>query len=253
MSTCFGRKAAFLALGLVAALAPGLAAASEVSVGLAYRFYVGSVKVGKATVTANFAGDSYWIKAAASTTGAAGFMFDAEMTMRAEGVIADGVAQPAVFTLDMTGGKKPQDVTVRYLGNRPDEIFAEPPFQKRSYEIDPKRQLDTVDPLSAGILAVLTASRRGGDVCRLTMPIFDGRRRYDLVLEGREDTGRDRGQPTVDCRARFRRLGGFKPKHMRLPDYTFVVRARIRPDGIAIPLRAWGDTPFGSAIATIRD
>lgn len=245
--------AALLGFAAASTAAPARADAPLRNYGAAFRLYVGGVKVGKANVVARFDGERYWVRTVATATGAAGFFFDAEVESVAEGVVLagrTGVA-PESFRLDMLSGEKPQDVFIRYADNRPAEIIAEPPFTPKPYELDPSRQVGALDPISAGVLAVLSAGRRAGE-CRLALPIFDGRRRYDILLEGVADRGREDGMASVDCRARFRRVGGFKPKYMKLPDIPFTVRAVLREDGSATPIRAWGDTPFGTVIASLR-
>lgn len=241
------------AVGLGALFAPSPEAEAETATfGPAYKFYVGGVLVGKATLTAQYDADSYRIRADASTTGAVGWFLKATFSTEAEGALARDKILPAFFRLDTLAAKKPQDVSMTYdKRGAPAEVLAEPPFDPRPWQIDPKRQTGTIDPMSAGVDAAL-GPLSGADICKRRFPIYDGRRRYDFVLEGKLKERERDGFPTVDCKGRFKRVAGFKPKFMAKPDYVFTVRFRMLPNGVALPIRAWADTDFGAAIAVIR-
>lgn len=257
-----GRALGAAALGLAAALigVPAPAPAAEPTpIGLAYRFYVGGLLIGKAVIHGEVRADGYEINSAVSTSGAASWFVKAELTTRSAGSVEtgpDGLAlRPAVFELDTLSGDDVQDVTVLYGPTAPKSVTADPPFKPKAYEIDPTEQTDTVDPIAAGLLGALLA--RGvadaARICDARLPIFDGRRRYDLILDGVDRELFEGGTRLLDCRARWRRVGGFKEKHMRRPDYEFTLRVRLEPNGLATPVRAWGSTPFGGAVAVLRE
>jgi hypothetical protein len=241
-----------IAAAIVAGCAAPLSASATDSkaIELAYNVFTGGLPIGKATVTVRFDDNAYSVVSKASTIGAVRWFYKAAIASDTAGKIDGNTVIPTQFTLDTLAGKKAQDVSVRYKDGVPNAVWADPPFQKRSYQIDPRAQIDTLDPLSAVVLAILKGAE--SDICSVRLPIYDGRRRYDVLFEGQIAEEMVNGVKYIDCAARWRRIGGFKAKHMAKPDYTFTVRMRIDPDGITIPVRAWASTAFGGAIVVLR-
>jgi hypothetical protein len=73
-----------------------------------------------------------------------------------------------------------------------------------------------MDPLSAGLIYVGgTGDVVTPDVCRRTVPIFDGRQRYDLTLafKGMQQVKADKGYegPVVVCMVVYQPLAGHRP------------------------------------------
>lgn len=250
--------AAALAAAIVGAPAPAVAAEAT-PIGLSYRFYVGGVLIGKAVVFGEVHEDRYVVHSSVSTSGAASWFVRAELTTRSEGAVEPGpngpALRPSLFELDTIAGDDVQDVSVLYGPDAPATVTADPPFRPKAYAVDPTKQTNTVDPIAAGVMGALLGrgATEPAAICDARLPIFDGRRRYDLILEGVDRETVEDGARLIDCRARWRRVGGFKDKHMRLPDYVFTVRVRLGADGLATPIKAWGSTPFGGAVAVLRD
>jgi hypothetical protein len=99
-------------------------------------------------------------------------------------------------------------VEIAYADDGAVQARVEPPSTEEAREIVPEAlRQGTVDPLTATLAAL-----DGG--CRGTVPVFDGRRRYDLRLEDRGaatvETGRGMYDgPAQRCHAVVAPLGGF--------------------------------------------
>jgi hypothetical protein len=236
----------------VAMLAPPLAQPAQASerVALDYRFYLGGILIGKASIAAAVEGEAYRLDTNVRSDGVVGWFYDVTVNGVAEGLRdARAKLRPALFRFNSVAEGKKFDLDMRYAGDAPSEIKAEPPFQPRHYAIDPTQQRGALDPMSA-IVAALFPDKTA-PLCNRTFPIFDGRRRYDVSLEGVISEKTEGGATVIECKGRWKRVGGFKPKHMRKPDYLFTVRFSRDSAGQVLPIRAWTDTEFGAAMAML--
>ena len=103
----------------------------------------------------------------------------------------------------------------------------------------------TVDPLTA-VLAINHEITRAGS-CDVRMPIFDGRRRYDLVLadEGLEGAAVTAEGGVRRCRIDLLKIAGFPSREAARPDHG---RAWVQAQGEgepALPVRIEFDTKWG--------
>lgn len=245
-------KGLLIAAGVFAGAAttPALAESNE-RMALDYRFYLGGVLIGKASIAAALEDASYRLDTNVRSDGVVGWFYDVTVSGFAEG-FRDTKARvtPASFKFNSVAEGKKFDLDMSYANDAPDEIKAEPPFQPRHYEIDPRAQRGALDPMSA-IVAALFPDRKAS-LCNRKFPIFDGRRRYDISLEGVKSEKQTDIGTLIECKGRWKRVGGFKPKHMRKPDYIFTVEFMKEKSGRTLPVRAWTDTDFGAAMATLR-
>lgn len=263
-AAAFATAAALLAAP--AALAPTAAAAKSVAIpadqpvtkDLKYKLYVGGVLIGKIDVRATLRADGYAMQANMKTDGVAGWFLEAAARVVGEGrrVAAKTKREkerltPESFLVKSVYGGKPQDVDMRFTDGAPSSVVAEPPFKKKWYEIDPTQQGGSLDPVAAAAAALLPSI--AGEPCNRVLPIFDGRRRYDIrvgkqvaVKEG------ENGVKIVECDASVKRVAGFKKKYLKKPPYPFKARFIIEPNGMTTPQRVWAETDFGAAVAVLR-
>ncbi len=248
-------KGAFTSALIAASLFAGVSAAPSGAeagerVALDYRFYLGGILIGKASIAAALDEASYRLDTNVRSDGVVGWFYDVTVNGAAEG-LRDAKAKltPASFRFKSIAEGKKFDLDMNYANNAPDEVKAEPPFQPRHYEIDPKQQRGALDPMSAIVAALFPD--RSAPLCDRKFPIFDGRRRYDVSLEGVLSEKQDGDATLIECKGRWKRVGGFKPKHMRKPDYIFTVRFSRDKAGQVLPVRAWTDTEFGAAMASL--
>jgi hypothetical protein len=102
-------------------------------------------------------------------------------------------------------------VEIDYRDDGTVEIFSDPPFDGEEPVGEDLRR-STIDALTATLIAVRAPAL--GERCAGILPVFDGRRRYDLFLhdlgEHRLDPDRHRAYagPAHHCRAIVRSLGG---------------------------------------------
>ena len=241
---------------IVAAGLAGAPAQAEIKLGsqpksasYAYKFYVGGILIGKANFDARLGDGDYFTEGFLKTDGVSNWFVAATVAAQARGRIGSKLSPKQ---LDVSGKTEKVDwkMVIGYDGDAPSNVSSHPPFKKKSYEIDPRKQGGALDPMSA-LIATL-APTKSGTPCRRTIPIFDGRKRYDIVFGKQTFKGKSKtGHRTFVCEARWKRVGGFKPKMMRKDDVTFTARFEVR-DGLTVPVKVWGETEFGDAVAILK-
>jgi hypothetical protein len=100
--------------------------------------------------------------------------------------------------------------------------------------------------------------------CNVTLPVFDGRRRYDVEIKKEKDTvvsmdnGLYKGHALL-CQINYRQLAGFKPKVIKegasfptISAWVVTFPSAVAGRDYVIPLRVWAETSYGviAAVAT---
>lgn len=235
--------AALAALGGQAAEQPQTA--KPVPVDFVYDLFLGGIKAGELTMTARYQGDRYTAKSVMRTAGIVGRVYKAAFTAETEGRLTEAGMVPNRFAADSRMKKKRQALEMVYNGAVPSTITAQPEFIPKPWQIEPSAQTGTLDPISAALSAL--APTPIDQVCNKTVEVFDGRKRYAVDLGAPVKEGE-----RTRCPAKYRRVAGFKPKMLRKPDFPFNIWFVERGDGLAHVLRAAGESPFGLAVALMR-
>jgi len=152
-----------------------------------------------------------------------GLMIDAHGHGRSVGTTGD---LPDTYTQHVVSFRSDRTVELGFTGDpatgrrvHDKEVFSDASLAARDAENVPDlpetQRQGTMDPIAA----VLTLGRRAiaGDR-KFTLPVYDGRRRFDLAVEilGHAKHGLN-GHPTetIDAVAIVHPIGGFKPYHLR--------------------------------------
>jgi hypothetical protein len=139
-----------------------------------------------------------------------------EGTLEAHGLVKDGALSPTEFTAKTKSDGDNADIRMVLDGGAVKDLDAStpPPSEDRVPLTDAHRQ-GVTDPLSA----VMIASAGNGDVlsadaCKRTLPVFDGRRRFDLALSYKrmDKVKADKGYdgPVVVCAVTFKAIAGHR-------------------------------------------
>lgn len=231
---------------LAAAVILLAAAARADSFEATYDVWLGGLRGAEVTLSVARDADGYAAEARMRAVGLAGFLLPAEATAQARG--GSGPDGPAPRRFEAVGafGGRPQVVEMTFDGGPAVTLRADPPLRARDYDPDLSRMGDALDPLSAAVAALAPVPE--GEACGRTLSVFDSRRRVDLALgpAKRLEDGRLR------CEGLYRRVAGFKARHMRRPDHPFTVWWSVE-DGRARFERAQAPTPLGHAVALRRD
>lgn len=127
---------------------------------------------------------------------------------------------------------------------------------KSGRETTDEQRRGSYDPLTASIVALLTRA----DPCAGPLPIFDGRRRFDLLIDRkgleRVPEGKQLGikEDGVRCDVRMKRIAGYKPGTDSDTEFKKPARlwlAKLDDSGRLYPVRVELDIGIGSLVARL--
>ena len=251
----------------------GSAALAEETRALTLRYdaYVGGFYAFGFDVTLGLDPKAYGVAVEGGTRGLVGRLFAWRTHLTAEGGLASssplpsGLAPVRFDTVTEWRGK-PRRTTLRFMGRGRYAVEREPaePSAARSDgdedELPDSLPAGAMDPVAASV-AALTASARDG-ACERRVPVFDGKRRYDLVVH-------DGGGPTslmpshvsayagpaLSCRIAIERISGFSKRRRNAQQWgddsstpPTIWVARLTPDMPLVPVRFMASIDFGTLV-----
>ena len=214
--------AAALLLGSLTAAPAKAEAPADGPTGVAasYDLYVSGLRIASAVAYINMSDDDYQVTVTAEPRGVLrvfgtwAFTVDAEGTMTEAGETNGNAeaAEPApdVFSIVNTRPGESKSRTVTF--NTDGTVAVEMDPIEEGDPVPEELQRDTIDPLTA-VVDVLSAVS-AGESCGAQLPIFDGRRRYDVAvnsLGGRDLAPSDYSAfsgRAVRCRIRLQPVAG---------------------------------------------
>jgi len=151
------------------------------AVALDYKIYIGGLEALKATVTIAADSGHYDVEIQAVTAGAVGKMMPWAVNVGSKGNVVDGTLRPISHTQNNNFQGKDRSVTLNYDGqggflNR--TVVPDANEDQRD-PVPPEMTKNTLDIVS-GVLEGLRLVDRTGS-CNGKAPVFDGRRRFDLI------------------------------------------------------------------------
>lgn len=265
----------FSCIGLVIAGAMALssepARAAEASLAriadLTYDVYLGGLHIFTFDVNMTLQPDRYRVTAAGGTRGMIGLLYQWDMKLSAEGLDDDGRIEPRHYAVETAWQRNLRTVDLRFAeGGRYDLQQNPPPEPDPDIEGGLPQTLPegTVDPLSLAVAASRALVESGR--CDQTLPVFDGRRRFDLIMKHVDETVL---QPNgysiyqgaaVRCSFSMERISGFRKswKSSRQWDADSTAPptiwvAPIRQDLPPVPVRYEGEIALGSIVVHLTN
>lgn len=260
----------------------GVLSLSTVSAGegrlqLSYRAYFADIRAANLDLGVEFDAASYDPDAAAydlhasayavrlrlKTTGLVKTLARLKTTAYSHGAFVSGDIVPVRAGYSSKRWRKKRLVELGFDEGTP-RIVRMKPRRKRgkTHSVSPTQLKGALDP--AGALLAVLSRLDAGHGCKLRIPVFTGRRLYELVGAphgngvGRLEAGRYSpfAGSTVNCRLRLEKKAGFDPKSRRRRDrYHTDLRlhmARIFNEMPPVPVRFAGDTGYGSLVAYLH-
>ena len=204
--------------GIAAALVIACAGSAHAQVKLAaqYTISVARIPIGEIKWSLDLGADQYTATASGHASGVLRVIASGEGTLEAHGLTKDGALSPTEFTAKTKSDGDNADIRMVLDGGAVKDLDAStpPPSEDRVPLTEAHRQ-GVTDPLSA----VMIASAGSGDVlsadaCKRTLPVFDGRRRFDLTLSYKrmDKVKADKGYdgPVVVCAVTFKAIAGHR-------------------------------------------
>lgn len=178
-----------------------------------YAVTMTGLSVGTADWTLDLGGDRYAVEAKGRASGVLSALVSGEGTVSAQGAIKNGRPVPALFTSRIVREDDRADTRMELRDGAVTGLVAETPKPVGDrVPVTEAHRKGIVDPLSA--MLVPSAGAVSKEACARTLPIFDGRRRYDLALSfKRMDTVKaEKGYagPVAVCAVRFQPQAGHR-------------------------------------------
>jgi hypothetical protein len=255
------KRTLYLLVGvLLSAALPVTAGAAEAPgrVSLSYHLWEGGLHVISFETRLERGESTYSVGFSARTEGLVKLLYPYKLKARTEGIANGEGLKPTRYrsTSQKRGKKRRQDIT--YLSDGSLEIRLEPQrHAERLRDVPEWLMWGTLDPATA-VFSIIEAFARL-DRCEGRVPVYDGRRRYDLVVT---EVGTRRVEPNsygiysgpaTVCRVEVKPLAGFKKKKKKrsdrdVPSTLKVWMASVDEGELAVPVRLEGRTGLGHMV-----
>lgn len=233
---------------------------------ITFKLYAGGVSFGQAAMTARIENDTYKASSRLETQGIVNRFWQSKIETASYGRIDNGRVEPAnydSFSTRRSGNR--QEVTVKFDANGPVEMIANPAYDDLEPLSDDARRR-SLDPLSSVLFLVTSTAADEAKPCAVTAPVFDGRRRYDIVFSysRRANVTMDNGiykGPALVCEVEYKQVAGHLQriverggKMPKISAWVASVPSTIDPSRrYMIPLRLWSETEFGLITVVASD
>lgn len=232
--------------------------------------YMGGFHLSTLAFTTAFSDTGYEIRSNVRTKGIVDALVKTNAVIGAKGTILDDRMAPLLYNSDITDRNQRQLVAIAYDAdegiNTPTQVLSFPEYNLEKYPVSRLEQQRSVDPMSAIMQIILAAGLDSQNPCGGTIPVFDGRRRFDLIVEYREteeiSTGKGNAWAgdALKCWIGFKRVAGYKPRKAKASDRTdglsewpdiYMWLAPVKGPGtvVHVPVRFLADTRLGAVIA----
>lgn len=255
-------RAALIAVSGLVSL-PAMAA--DYSFEAEYRVSLSGLELGRATINGTFDGSEYRLDGRGKLTGLAGAFVEYRGSASSAGQLGARGTAPSAFSVDATDGKKTTKVRMTMVGNDVRQIRLEPPLPKKEHParviVQDGHKRGVIDPMSALMsVGTLKDGNITRAVCNRSIPVFNGRERFDIELSFKSRVQIDEGGysgPAVICEARYKPIAGHRTDRDEIEYFSTRTAevAYIPAEGadIAIPYRVTVPTPLGNGSLTIVD
>jgi hypothetical protein len=251
------------ALVLIAGLADlcGGTAQAQGRLDASYVVTLSGVPIGKGGWTIDIADDQYNATASGATSGLLRVFASGQGTSVVRGIVsAAGQPVPSSYASKIIADKHIDDVRISFAGGVVKDYVADPPTMPTPDRVpltDAHRR-GVNDPMTASMVRVAgTGDTFVPEVCQRTIPVFDGRMRYDLQLAFKhlDRVSSERGYQgtVVVCSVYFMPIAGHVPERSAI---RYLVEQRdmelwfapIAGTRLMVPYRASIPTPVGLGI-----
>jgi hypothetical protein len=231
-------------------------------VDLSYEVYLGGLHIFSMSVDMALRPGSYSLAAAGGTRGMIGWIYKWDVKLASEGADASGAIRPKSYSSVTDWQSTPKTMKLAFGEGGSYDVQRNPPEEiDVADEGEPPASLPagTVDPLSLAVAATRALAASGK--CEQTLPVFDGKRRYDLIVKdlgeatiAKNDYSIYAG-PALRCGFTMERISGFSKKRRYTRQWDeetsappTVFLAQIRPDLPPLPVRYEGAIALGNLV-----
>lgn len=247
-------------MGLLAAsLAPLAAPAlAQGRMEAKYRLSLAGLEIGKASLTAEIGDSEYSLIGTGRVAGLMRALSSGKGSAAARGVLSQVKISPRLFAVSAEAGGKPESIRFAMTPTGVTDLVVDPPTKPAAdrIEITEANLVGVIDPLSGAFPQVPgPADPLSAAACKRTIPVFDGRQRFDLALsfERLEPVKIEKGfsGTAVVCQVRYIPVAGHRPtrsaiKYMRENKDIRIWLVPVAGTRVLAPFKVSVDTPVGN-------
>jgi hypothetical protein len=221
---------------------------------LKYRIFVGGLEAGEVKLQINHGESTYHAKSEIRSLGLVDVLIKFRSKSFSKGRVINNIVSPTLHEAHNMWRGDPRSVVMSYNDSGPDMVDVAPlPKDDDRLPVKEEMKLATVDALSAALVTSLSAMSEANR-CNKSVPIFDGRRRYNIHVKGEAEQAVEGPVYSGDayrCKLKIERIAG----HSRSPwmpqrddESGDVWFARLAPAWTPIPVRFEADIGMGSLV-----
>jgi hypothetical protein len=224
-----------------------------------YTATLAGVPIGRGAWVIDIAEDQYTAAASGMTTGLLQVFANGHGSGASRGFVRGDNLVPITYASSINNDKRVEELRIVLSGGTVKEVTLDPPNVPNADRIpltDAHRR-GVLDPMSAALLRVSgSGDPLSSEACRRTVPVFDGRMRFDLALSFKrfENVQASGYQgPVAVCGVQFVPLAGYVPqrpaiKYLMAQRDMEVWLAPLAGTHVVVPFRLSLPTPFGTGV-----
>ncbi len=224
-----------------------------------YVLSVGGVELGRASVVVQAGNDSYEISGSGKITGVLRAVSSGKGVAAARGMLTQARMVPRVYALNAEADGKKEGARLAMAGGAVAEMEVEPPLKPMPDRVPVTNATlqNIIDPMSGAFVYVPEPTNLLSEAaCARAVPVFDGRQRYDIVLNYlRTEQVKVSGYkgPAVVCGVRYKPVAGHRPsrytvQYMQDNKDMFVWLVPIEGTRLMAPFKVSVATMIGTAV-----
>ena len=218
------------------------------------------VPIGKGAWVIDIGDDQFTAAASGMTTGLLRVFATGQGNAASRGVVRSDILAPTIFVSTVNNDKRVEELRIVLSAGTVKELVVDPPTTPNPDRVpltDTHRR-GVTDPMSAALIRVSgSGDPVSPEACRRTLPVFDGRMRFDLQLSFKriEKVQAQKGYqgPVVVCAVQFVPLAGYVPerpaiKYLMAQQDMEIWLAPIPGTRVVVPYRISLQTPLGQGV-----
>ncbi len=251
------QRAALYAVALAGACGPAFA---DGSLQAKYALSVAGIEIGRANLIVQATDTTFEIAGSGRVSGIMRAVSSGKGTAAARGSMEGGKPAPQVFAANTESDGKVEAIRIAFAGTAVKELDVDPPTKvlPDRIELTDAHKINVIDPMTGAFVSVPgTADMLSAAACIKSIPVFDGRQRFDVTLSfvRMEDVKAEKGYsgPAVVCRAGYVPVAGHRParstvKYMQQNKDMYVWLVPISGTRLMAPFRVSIATLIGTAV-----
>ncbi|MGE0679147.1 DUF3108 domain-containing protein [Pseudolabrys sp.] len=253
--------AGVLALGLGVAADP---ASAQAKLDAKYTATLAGLPIGKGSWVLNLDEDAYTSTMSGGTSGLVKLFAGGHGTSTVRGVWAGDRSVGSVYSSEIKTKRKTDRVDITVESGRIKDFKVSPPVddEQDRVPITDAEKRGVTDPMTGSMIHVPVGDLLSPGVCKRTLPLFDGRYRYNLKLTFKRmetvKAAKGYAGAAVVCSVLFAPVAGFVPDRSAIK-YLVAMRdaevwlVPVQGTRMLVPFRVEVPTPLGTGALEARE